>query len=214
MLSDFENILLHSKSFRNQMNHPAFLQLGHLLELLLCQIKTTKNVDMLCTLFTTLAYTRDIGGGRGERVLTYMMLDIWYEYFPVLAVYALEALISFGYGSWRDIQGLCCYIDKHSIRRPSTDHHPFILSAVEMMIRELRRHRSSQIAKWIPRETSKKKVWLFTLFVEMWGGRAGQFRKTISFLTKQEPPSFFKLESLIHSRYTCMQERFYAILHN
>ena len=162
--------------------------------LLLEQLHRTPRVMVdLQTLFIVLAYVRDIDGGMGERQLTYMMLDVWYERFPVMAVYALEALILCGYGSWRDVPGLCNYLKNFSIRRrrrrrkeEEEDYHPFILTAVDFMLRHVVVHDDGLAAKWVPRETSKKNLWLFELFVKRSavGGSRRQFRRMISEKTR------------------------------
>ena len=153
----------------------------------------TSRGDALKSLFVLLGSTRDIvssftsGGGGGQRRLTYMMLDIWYDVYPVLAVYALEALIVLGHGSWRDVTGLCCYLRNES---PRGQDHPFIETAVELSIRKLSGEAGvgrALAAKWVPRETSKKKSWLFTVFVQKWFGCSNltteqrrQFRRLVS----------------------------------
>ena len=159
------------------------------------------NSAQLRALFTLLASTRDIRAS-GHRWLTYVMLDVWYDVYPVLAVYALEALILQGYGSWRDVPGLCCYLRTMSRRG---EDHPFIETAVELMIRHFRRcnnnnntclHQLRLIAKWVPRETSKKKSWLFLWFVKLWfpsGTKLStehrrQFRRIISSASSAERP--------------------------
>lgn len=140
----------------------AFLKLKSMLEQLLGEC----DKETLRTLFVIMAWNRDIVGGRGERRLTYMMLEVWYAYYPVVAVCALDALLSLGYGSWRDVPGLCCAL------RPCPQQHlpPFAETAVEMMVRKLKRgdEDGAMVAKWVPRETSKKKLWLFELFVQTW----------------------------------------------
>jgi len=142
-----------------------------------------------------LASTRDIRAS-GHRWLTYAMLDVWYDVYPVLAVYALEALILEGYGSWRDVPGLCCYLRTMSVRG---EDHPFIETAVELMIRHFRCNNSDQhlIAKWIPRETSRKKSWLFLWFVKLWFGtklltteHRRQFRRIISSSSSSSSSSY------------------------
>lgn len=159
-------LLARSRLYRNQVDHPDFVKLRQTLDTLLREAKTTRSrsMDQLKTLFVGLAYVRDIAGGRGERVLTYMMLDVWYQSFPVLAVNALESLLLLGYGSWRDIKGLCRYLRSHSIRtlRLCEPEHPLILTAVEIMLKNLER---PGVKKWVPRESSKKLQWLFSLFV-------------------------------------------------
>jgi hypothetical protein len=202
-MEQVEFFLGRSRLFRNQVDHPEFLQLRRVLQSLLQEAKLSSTkatgevpavaVSTLRTLFVTLVHVRDIAEeGRGERVLTYMMLDVWYQYFPVLAVYALETILLMGYGSWRDIKGLCRYLRNHSIRRRSLVVDPLIETAVELMLRHLKK--TPGVAKWVPRESSKKLQWLFDLFVEMMmqqkrqsGGclseRKRQFRRTVADLT-------------------------------
>jgi len=151
---------------------------------------------ILETLFCFTAYLRDISFGRGNRQLTYAMLLIWYTHYPVLAVYALEMIVGAGlisgnlsFGSWRDIPGLCEYIRVHSDRGQS---HPFIESAIEIMNGQLYKDWISgggggdggsggdggassssnsvisNVAKWIPRESSRKHKWLFDKMVMQW----------------------------------------------
>ena len=49
--------------------------------------------EFLCVLYCMLAQTRDIIDGKGECQLSYMMLLVWYEFFPKLALYALETFV-------------------------------------------------------------------------------------------------------------------------
>lgn len=133
-------------------------RLGELLEGLL----RTRNLDVLRDLFVSLAVTRDPVIGLGERVVTYMMLEKWYDAYPVLAVYALEKLIS-EYGSWRDVKGLCTFLRRRS------SYHPLMYSAIDMMLRALRRGDGDLVAKWVPRERQRTQ-WLFDLFVAQWCG--------------------------------------------
>jgi hypothetical protein len=205
-MEQVEFFLGRSRLFRNQVDHPEFLQLRRVLQSLLQEAKLSSTkatgevpatgkesavaVSTLRTLFVTLVHVRDIAEeGRGERVLTYMMLDVWYQYFPVLAVYALETILLMGYGSWRDIKGLCRYLRNHSIRRRSLVVNPLIETAVELMLRHLKK--TPGVAKWVPRESSKKLQWLFDLFVMMQQKRQSgclserkrQFRRAVAAAT-------------------------------
>lgn len=203
----------------------------------------TSRGDALKSLFVLLASTRDIaqkghllspckiassltGGAVGQRRLTYMMLDIWYDVYPVLAVYALEALIVLGHGSWRDVAGLCCYLRNES---PRGQDHPFIETAVELSIRKLRGLGIGGVdddvgralaAKWVPRETSKKKSWLFTVFVQKWFGcshltteQRRQFRRLISGWSSSSSSSVhYDLSGLSGDKKTTMQQVFDAVV--
>jgi hypothetical protein len=114
-------------------------------------------------------HTRDIGSGKGEQLLSYMMLFEYYRLFPDEAFLLLELFVT-KYGSWRDIPYLCDYISKTSSR-----DHEFIHKAVTMMNDHLyldmkkteNNEPISTVAKWVPREGSKF-TWLFDLLLENW----------------------------------------------
>ena len=60
-------------------------------------------------LYRMIGSTRDIVMGKGERTLSYMMIDTWYDYYPIFATHALDTFVkSFNnqvpYGSWKDIK--------------------------------------------------------------------------------------------------------------
>ena len=69
----------------------------------------------LSVLYKMIGQTRDIVDGKGECVLTYMMIYTWYEFYPELATFALKCLVDLGdktvhqYGSWKDIKYFCEY---------------------------------------------------------------------------------------------------------
>lgn len=114
-------------------------------------------------------YTRDIGSGKGEQLISYMMLFEFYNFYPDKAVSLLELFVT-KYGSWRDIPYLCDYISK-----TSSIHHKFISKAINMMNDQLyldmkmaeNNEPISIAAKWVPREGSKF-TWLFDLLMENW----------------------------------------------
>jgi len=113
-------------------------------------------------------YTRDIGQGKGEQLLSYMMLFEFYNFFPDEATSLLELFVT-KYGSWRDIPYLCEYISKIDSR-----DNKFIHKAVNMMNDQLNLDMKkdeeipiSTVAKWVPREGSKF-TWLFDLLMENW----------------------------------------------
>jgi len=158
-----------------------------------------KWLSILDRMFRSIAYTRDILSGRGERQLTYLMLDVWYSFDPCLAVSALKGLLSMhhgpscgaygrSYGSFRDLIGLCDFIQHYSIRNLGQDvgEDPFFKTVVHMIDDQLSKDWSiyimngsglgasadtvntysiSNLAKWIPRENSKGD-WLFSILVK------------------------------------------------
>ena len=70
--------------------------------------------------------------GFGKRKMTYMMLNVWYDFFPVLSIKALHTIVSgtgniYSYGSWRDICELCAYLKNNTFF--TLYIHPFELSS-------------------------------------------------------------------------------------
>jgi hypothetical protein len=145
---------------------------------------------LLTVLYKIIGKTRDIEGGKGEYMLSYMMVWIWYHYFPGLARLAL-ALFVFSpqdmtridlfkdsglevqrntiipYGSWKDMKYFCNYIREKS----GSDKHPLIQFCVRFINTQLWADedaygsqnpdtRLSLVSKWIPREASNKFGWL------------------------------------------------------
>lgn len=130
--------------------------------------------NMLCFL----AYIRDIRMGLGYRKLTYSMITVWYEYYPQLTKNIIQLFVqrndeTFSFGSWRDIPELCNYIKQYTLLGHD---HPLINILVSFMNDTLhndweyyKQHNSckTNVAKWIPRESSKKYGWLFqNLFLD------------------------------------------------
>ena len=123
-------------------------------------------------LYRMIGSTRDIIMGKGERTLSYMMIDVWYDYYPIFATHALDTFVkSFNnqvpYGSWKDIKYFCDYC----IKNGRDFYHPLITHSVKLINEQLKKDEEnylnnsksiSLVAKWIPRENSKFK-WLFIL---------------------------------------------------
>ena len=115
-------------------------------------------------LYKMIGHTRDIIDGKGEYALTYMIIHTWYDFFPELALFALNCLVDLGdmshpYGSWKDIKYFCEYCKKQGI---SVDH-PLINHSIMLLTKQLRKDYVNLIsnsddislnAKWIPREKS------------------------------------------------------------
>ena len=71
-------------------------KIGSILEETLRSLKTNMNITLrpyLILLYKMIAQTRDIVYGKGERKLTYMMIYIWYKFYPTLAIYAIHRLV-------------------------------------------------------------------------------------------------------------------------
>ena len=72
------------------------------------------NKKYLKILYKMIGLNRDTICGKGEYNITYMMITIWYKFFPELAKYALYCCVNDisgqqSYGSWKDIKYLCHY---------------------------------------------------------------------------------------------------------
>lgn len=119
----------------------------------------------LSILYRLIGQTRDIIDGKGEYILTYMMIYEWYTFYPELAKFALKCMIDLGdksihqYGSWKDIKYFCQYFKNTH----SDNEHPLIKYAIELTNAQLKVDYDSLLAgadnitlvsKWIPREKS------------------------------------------------------------
>jgi len=161
----------------------------NLLKTLLYDCDDTKEIDIYVSYFILLykliAYTRDINGGKGERDLTYMMIDIWYQHFPILAKNMLK-IIPENYGSWKDLKYFCKY----------TKHTECIDYCIELWNIQLEKDIQNQcqtisyVSKWIPREKSAF-GWLFEKSALEWQTRQystdpkKEYRKILSLLNQR-----------------------------
>ena len=146
------------------------------------------------TLYKLILFTRDITHGMGEQTLTYLMIFIWYKYFPVHACSILNFLPQYSpvlalkghgsIGSWKDIVFFCKFV-KYFLG----EECPIVETCVGMLNHQLdldlqllnnrsalgledvkedgRKHGLSLVAKWIPREKSQF-GWLFDRCVIQW----------------------------------------------
>ena len=117
----------------------------------------------LSILYRMIGHTRDIIDGKGEYTLTFMMIHTWYDFYPVLAKFALKCLVDLDdkkihqYGSWKDIKYFCEYC-----RNKGADiNHPLIKYSIQLLNEQLRKDETvttvtniSLLAKWVPREKS------------------------------------------------------------
>ena len=117
--------------------------------------------ELLSILYKIIGHTRDIIDGKGECVLTYMMIYTWYNFFPQLACFALKCLVDLDnnthqYGSWKDIKYFCEYCKKQG----EDLVHPLIQYSVQLINEQLKKDvlpettNVSLLAKWVPREKS------------------------------------------------------------
>jgi hypothetical protein len=152
------------------------------LDEILCSLKTaneSKNniecvmsIIYLRTLYKMIGHTRDIIHGKGEYALTYMMIYTWYQYYPELALYALETLVTENpcgvhpYGSWKDIKYFCnyCRMQGCDVKHPLIVHAILLVNSElfnDMKILEEGFTNISLVSKWVPREKSAKFGWLY-----------------------------------------------------
>ena len=170
---DYQNISVLSDSLR------------HILRILKYKISSsfqtieqTVCMNILKNLFCFLAYCRDIHCGLGQRTLLYSFLDVWYDFYPKITVSYIEVMLlhqnGFSYGSWRDICGLCNFLKDHS---KMGHDHPLILTSISFMNSVLQEDwlhyqktgcSFTNVAKWTPREKSKKNGWLYNTAVIHW----------------------------------------------
>jgi hypothetical protein len=98
-----------------------------------------------------------------------MMIYVWYDFFPELAFHALASLNddtnnTHPYGSWKDIKYFCNYYKD----KTGNEEHFLIKECIKLINYQLlidyysENKNISLLAKWIPREKSKKFGWLFS----------------------------------------------------
>lgn len=92
-----------------------------LIEFILKKIKNENGVYIyyLLCLYKMIGQTRDIYFGKGERDISYMMLCVWYKYFPNLALYAFRTFTekindNNPYGCWSDVKYFCDFVRKYT----------------------------------------------------------------------------------------------------
>ena len=114
----------------------------------------------LKSLFSMVAYMRDIHDGLGYRKLTYLCVLSLYQCSPIWGERAVKhILFDERIGCWRDGPGLCDVLPSHD--------HPLVAVIVAHMNEALAQNLGT-VAKWIPRETSKRHKWLFEKLAIDW----------------------------------------------
>lgn len=126
-----------------------------------CFIEGTESEKkILCKIILN---TRDIKNGKGEYNLSLILLKELYFLKKELAIQLLKKIVGFlekdGYGSWKDVK----YFLKLFKEDPTKKEE--LLEIYQMMIEQLKKDEMemlknskdvSLLAKWVPRETSKK----------------------------------------------------------
>ena len=126
-----------------------------------------KYQELIITAYKMIGHTRDIIDGKGEYALSYMQIVVWYNFNPELAKFALRCFVQLDglhpYGSWKDIKYFCNYCRQCGL----TPDHPLIQYALELITVEMKGESTTLVAKWIPREKSKKFGWIFDRLAEI-----------------------------------------------
>jgi Domain of unknown function (DUF2828) len=131
--------------------------------------------ELFIKMYTVIAETRDIYHGKGLRLLSYMMIQNWYECYRYGAEEMLSAFVytnteEKSLGSWKDMKYFCDFC----LKRGWDENHELILYVVEMINNQVKRDWEqlseskpviSLVSKWIPREKSKM-AWLHKKLVE------------------------------------------------
>jgi hypothetical protein len=118
----------------------------------------------LSILYRMIGQTRDIVSGKGECILSYMMIYTWNKFYPSLAQFALKCFVTHEnkavhqYGSWKDLKYFCKYCKS----KGDLNDSPLIQYAVTLINEQLRKDNLhyalnkeiSLVAKWVPREKS------------------------------------------------------------
>jgi hypothetical protein len=129
--------------------------------------------EYLVILYKMIGQTRDIVDGKGECLLTYMMIHVWFQFYPKLALFALKCLVDFGddgkthqYGSWKDIKYFCNYCHKQN----EPLNHPLIQYSINIVNNQIKidyvnlisnSDEISLAGKWVPREKSGRFGWMY-----------------------------------------------------
>lgn len=157
-------------------NKRGVVELSNILHSIISELK--KNIEIgnnsekqvskeyLSILYKMIGQTRDVIDGKGECMLSYMMVYIWYKHFPNLALFALKCFVDLQdsnhqYGSWKDLKYFCEYC----INKGENINSELIQYPINLLNQQLRKDYTnflntnntniSLVAKWIPREKSK-----------------------------------------------------------
>lgn len=132
---------------------------------------TIKNEELLELLYLMIGNTRDIVKGKGEYTLSYMMIWVFYKYYPELALNAIKSFIFLSgknenekikpYGSWKDLK----YLSEYVLKKCEDIKHPIIEYCCELyalqIIKDLKnaneenKTKLTLAAKWCPREKGR-----------------------------------------------------------
>ncbi len=148
---------------------------------------------------------RDIGGGKGEREISYVLAFVWFELYPATFERIFSSFVH-GCGGWRDAVGIAEYAHLRGGGSGGDSTFGVVVGPlVRFCVRQINVQldadlrggttgdRISYVAKWIPRE-NKKNGWMFPLLVEDWAQQRGW--DTVSY--SQQCKSYRKLCSRLN----------------
>lgn len=127
-------------------------------------ISREEYLDYMSIMYRIIGYTRDIISGKGEYILSFMLLEVWHNHFPQLTYFAFKQFVIppddqphfHPYGSWKDIKYLFLYLHNNSyINNTSLLIDYSIQLVFEQLNKDLNSTHPSLLCKWIPREKTK-----------------------------------------------------------
>jgi hypothetical protein len=144
------------------------------------EYELTGNVENLERAFVLVGQTRDIVKGKGEYLLTYVMLDELAKVYPELTERMVQRFVDYDgehpLGSWKDVKYFGRFVEKQEkCTRDYSKGMKFRLASLftnqlKNDVENMRDKKSvSLAAKWLPSEKSKE-LWLFKEVAEQYSG--------------------------------------------
>ena len=147
------------------------------------EIATSRRYEFMSLIYRLMLHTRDIINGKGECMLSYMMLGEWVRFSACceerpqcarmaneLANAAIESFVKLegfdhAYGSWKDMKYFANYLKDHVARDVRVlVGLPIFKHMIRLIVDQLRTDVDAEdpslLCKWIPREKSRKFGWL------------------------------------------------------
>lgn len=135
------------------------------------EIRPSRFQELITMNYKMVAYTRDIHCGKGEQKLSFILILEWYDIYPSLTKLMLKHFFMAPknlkpLGSWKDVKYFCEYCLNNGL----TVEHPLIKYVFNLTVEQLVNDmltieggngNISLVAKWIPREQSKRFGWIF-----------------------------------------------------
>ena len=200
----WQKLMRISPSFEEEFAEELFCQVHSLRH----ELQASKENDVvlhanltmvLHHLFCMVAFIRDIHDGLGYRKLTYQCILSFYRCFPILGKEAVrQMLFDPRIGCWRDGPGLCVVISSSS-----SQDHPLISLVVDCMNEALAQNMGT-VAKWIPRETSRKQKWLFEKLAIDWSWKHDHYYPSSPSALRK---CFMKYRKRVASLSSCFAEQ-------